>query len=385
MKTLFIVVGIILALPGVATSIHLSVICVASLFFRQRPFADSREQVFLIVVPARNEALVIGDTLTSLKAAIQEEDIILVVADRCTDDTAAIARDAGALVLERTEGAVPGRAAAVEDGIAFASNLSWTAVSVIDADSVVNQEFFAAVDTALSDDRPLAQPRSEHIRSPGLLARASEAAFAMQGVALPRGRQVLGIGVRLRGSGMSMMREIAESTAYERKGASEDLFMSLGLILRGFSTEHVDGARLESLSAPSIKAGGQQRIRWEQGRLGAAREFVPKLLKRGTPAAVESAILLLTPPFAVGVFLVILGSVLCLLGGSVPIALVLAVFAVLLGVDVGIALFEARAPLATWLSLVVAPFYILWKVGLQAVAIVRWRQASESYEPTSRE
>lgn len=184
---------------------------------------------------------------------------------------------------------------------------------------------------------------------------------------------------------MSMMREIAESTAYERKGASEDLFMSLGLILRGFSTEHVDGARLESLSAPSIKAGGQQRIRWEQGRLGAAREFVPKLLKRGTPAAVESAILLLTPPFAVGVFLVILGSVLCLLGGSVPIALVLAVFAVLLGVDVGIALFEARAPLATWLSLVVAPFYILWKVGLQAVAIVRWRQASESYEPTSRE
>ena len=385
MKTLLLIFAVVVALPGVATSIHLSIICFASVFFRPRPIAESRDQVFLIVVPARNEALVIGDTLTSLKDATQDEDIILVVADRCTDDTAAIARDAGALVLERTEGAVPGRAAAVEDGIAFASNLEWTAVSVIDADSVVNEEFFLALDAALADDRPLAQPRSEHIRSPGFLARASEAAFAMQGVALPRGRQVLGIGVRLRGSGMSMMRDITESTGYERKGASEDLFMSLGLVLRGYSTEHVDDARLESLSAPSLKAGGQQRIRWEQGRLGAAREFIPKLLKRGTPASVESAILLMTPPFAVAAFLVVLGALIAFRAGSDSIALVLALFAVLLALDVAIALIEARAPLATWLSLVVAPFYIIWKTGLQAVAIVRWRQASEAYEPTSRE
>ena len=161
--------------------------------------------------------------------------------------------------------------------------------------------------------------------------------------------------------------------------------MSLGLVLRGYSTEHVDDARLESLSAPSLKAGGQQRIRWEQGRLGAAREFIPKLLKRGTPASVESAILLMTPPFAVAAFLVVLGALIAFLAGSDSIALVLALFAVLLALDVAIALIEARAPLATWLSLVVAPFYIIWKTGLQAVAIVRWRQASEAYEPTSRE
>jgi cellulose synthase/poly-beta-1,6-N-acetylglucosamine synthase-like glycosyltransferase len=337
------------------------------------------------MVPARDEAAVIGATLDSLHAAARQNDIIMVIADRCTDDTAAIARAAGTVVLERPDSAVPGKAAALTDGLAYAAELDWTAVTIVDADSIVNEAFFDVLDGVLGTERNLAQPRSEHIRGTGLLARASEAAFAMQGIALPRGRQALGIGVRLRGTGMTMTRAVAEATPYATGGASEDLFISLDLLLGGKTAVHVEEARLESLSAPSVKAGATQRIRWEQGRMDAARAYVPRLVRAATPASLEAALLLVTPPFAVAAFLLIVGGVLAAAAGAMVVAAVALIFLGLLVVDLAIALVQARAPLATWLALLAAPFYIVWKTWLQLVAIARSRRASEAWEPTSRE
>lgn len=385
MTSVLIFFAIVIAAPGVAASLHLTVVCLASIAYRAPISTRQRSQRYLILVPARNEAPVIGATIASLLAAIREGDTILVIADRCTDETATIARNAGVIVLERPNEASPGKAAALEDGKAYAQDLDWTAVTVIDADSIVNEEFFDALDSALTDQHPLAQPRSEHIQRSGILARVSEAAFAMQGVALPRGRQVLGIGVRLRGTGMTMLRGVAESLGYATEGASEDLFISLDLLLEGHTAVHVEGARLESHSAPTMKAGANQRIRWEQGRIAAARAYVPRLIRARTPASIESATLLLTPPFAVAVFLIVVASLVLWVAGQPRAALFMAVFVVLLGIDLAIALVEARSPLATWVALLVAPFYVGWKVWLQIIAIARSGRASDPWEPTSRD
>lgn len=385
MKTMLGLLGVLVALPGIATSLHLTVLCLASLFYRDPAFDAAAQHRFLVLVPARNEAAVIGATLESLQRALRADDIIVVIADRCTDDTASIARDTGARVLERSASAPPGKAAALADGLAYAADLDWTALTIIDADSIVNEEFFHVLEGVLGGDRELAQPRSEHIRDRGLLERASEAAFAMQGIALPRGRQALGIGVRLRGTGMTMTRPVSEATPYATGGASEDLFISLDLLLEGRTAVHVEGARLESLSAPSIKAGATQRIRWEQGRLHAARSYVPKLISAATPASLEAATLLVTPPFAVAAFLLIVGGAVAAVAGMSLAATVALVFLLLLALDLAIALVQARAPLATWLALVFAPFYIVWKSWLQIIAIVRSRRASDAWEPTERE
>jgi glycosyltransferase involved in cell wall biosynthesis len=52
----------------------------------------------LIIVPAWNEAAAIGDTLTEIRAAVPQIDV-LVVNDGSTDATAQIAKQAGAIVL----------------------------------------------------------------------------------------------------------------------------------------------------------------------------------------------------------------------------------------------------------------------------------------------
>src|SRR5436189_3212459 len=54
-----------------------------------------------VLIPAHDEAAVIGATLRTLLPTIPPGGRVLVVADNCTDATAAIAREMGAEVAER--------------------------------------------------------------------------------------------------------------------------------------------------------------------------------------------------------------------------------------------------------------------------------------------
>lgn len=65
---------------------------------------EARQQYrYGIVIAARNEANVIGKLINSVHSQNYPQELIdiFVVADNCTDDTAAVARAAGAIVYER--------------------------------------------------------------------------------------------------------------------------------------------------------------------------------------------------------------------------------------------------------------------------------------------
>jgi cellulose synthase/poly-beta-1,6-N-acetylglucosamine synthase-like glycosyltransferase len=384
MSILLGVLAIVIGVPGALASVHLTLLTIGSIFYREARAADPPDVRFLALVPAHNEEKVIGAALESITAAARPGDIILVVADRCTDATAAIARVHGAEVLERGAAESPGRAEAIRAGLRRAAQWNWDAVVTIDADSIVEAEFFESLEAVLGAGAAAAQARSEHIRERGVLARISEAAFAMQGVSLPRGRDRLGLGARLRGSGMTLRRDIIERTGFSTEGASEDLFYSLDLTLEGILARHVDSARLRSLSAPSVRAATQQRLRWESGRMITARTYLGRLLRSGRPAALESAVHLVTPPFAVAVFSVLCGALLGLLAGWTSAVVVFSILLGALALDLAVALIQSRAPLATWLALIGAPVYVLWKVWLQILAVVRVRDAHRPYDPTPR-
>jgi len=71
-----------------------------------------------IIIPAYNEAQTIGDVIAGIKTLYPDFEII-VVNDGSTDDTAAVAKDAGALVYSHPYNI--GNGAAAKSGIRFAS------------------------------------------------------------------------------------------------------------------------------------------------------------------------------------------------------------------------------------------------------------------------
>ena len=105
-----------------------------------------------MLIAARNEASVIGHLLDSIHRQDYPADkvTVCVVADNCTDDTAAMAREWGALVTER-------HSDQVGKGYALSHLLSWLAREgytfdaylVLDADNLLAPGYLAAIHRGL--------------------------------------------------------------------------------------------------------------------------------------------------------------------------------------------------------------------------------------------
>ena len=379
--------AIALGLPGFLGAAHLGLLTLASWFYRE-PCPTGRPRIrFLVLVPAHNEERVIGAGLSAIMADRRRRDIVLVVADRCKDRTAEIARSFGATVLERRPDEPAGRAAARQAGLEHARALEWDAVLMLDADSVIEPGFFSACELALGSGAEAIQARSESARGRTLASEVSLAAFTLQGITIPRGRDRLGFSVRLRGTGMAICRELALANRLHAP-ASEDLFLTIDVLLAGVRCRHVDAARLRSQGASTWGSFSGQKVRYEAGRMNAARTYLPRLLRRAImhrdASCLEAAWFLASPPFAIGALSLLLAAGLAAAAGAWTVAIVFGAGFSVLVLALLTGLIQARAGIRTWLALCAAPWYLTWKavVHLRAVASVLRRD--DYYEPTAR-
>lgn len=384
---LVVVAAIVVGMPGLAGAGHLGLLTLGSWFYRERWPASAAEVRFLVLVPAHNEEQVIGGGLEAIMADRRPRDIVLVVADRCTDRTAAIARSFGASVLERGPDQPAGRASARQAGLDHARSLEWDAVVMLDADSVIEPGFFAACERAMASGAEALQARSESRRGRTMTTEVSLAAFTLQGITVPRGRDRLGLSVRLRGTGMAIRRHIALAHRFHAP-ASEDLFFTLELLLDGVRCRHVDAARLHSQGASTWEAFGNQKVRYEAGRMAAARAHVPSLLHRAIThrdaACLETAWWLASPPFAVAALSLLLAAGLAAVASAWTLAALFGVAFAMLALALLTGLIQARAGLRTWLALCAAPWYMVWKAAIQLRAAANILRRHDYYGPTAR-
>jgi cellulose synthase/poly-beta-1,6-N-acetylglucosamine synthase-like glycosyltransferase len=385
--TVLVVLAFVLGLPGLAAAAHLGLLAAASLLYRVPRPRSVDEVRFLVIVPAHNEERVIARCLDAIRADARPRDETLVVADRCTDETAAIARRFGASVLERGPKDEPGRAAARQAGLDHARALEWDAVVMLDADSIIAPGFFDACERALGPEVEAVQARSESERGGTMATEASLAAFALQGITIPRGRDRLGLSARLRGTGMAIRRRLALTHRF-RAPASEDLAFTLDLLLDGVVCRHVDDARLRSQGEDAWRSFGTQKVRYEAGRMAAARAYVPRLIRRAVghrdPAALEAAWFLATPPFALAALSLLVGLALTAVAQAWVGAALFGAGLMTLALVIAIGLIQARATLRTWVSLLLAPWYLGWKAVVQLRALASVLRREDYYPPTAR-
>ncbi len=377
-------IAVLVLLPGLVTALHLGVMTLASWCYRAPTLsADVPPVRFLVVIPAYNEELLLGGTLEAINAAKRDRDDVMVVDDRSVDRTSEIAASYGATVLRREPGEEPGRAAARQAAIQRSATMEWDAMVMIDADSIVEPGFFDECERLLGTGAVALQARSEAARGKRLVDQAALASFAIQGVTLPRGREVLAAPVRLRGTGMVLRRDVLERLDFRAK-ASEDLQVSLDLVQEGVRTRHAERARMRSANADSWKIASTQKQRYEAGRMAAAREFVPKLLRCRSWAGFEAAWFLVSPPFASAAGFVVIGTLLALVAGAMPVMWVGVGAAALLGFAFFSAAIQARVGWRVLAALVVAPFFIAWKLFVQLKAAVGLRGGLKEFGATER-
>ena len=87
-----------------------------------------------VLVPAHNEGKGLLTTLGDIQSQLRRDDRLVVVADNCTDETAAIAEAAGAEVVERNDPAKRGKGYALAFGIDHLACDSPEILIIVDAD-----------------------------------------------------------------------------------------------------------------------------------------------------------------------------------------------------------------------------------------------------------
>ena len=257
----------------------------------------------VIVIPAHDEAEVIGKTLQSLKAALGEGMRVLVVADNCTDATAELAREQGVEVVERTDVEDRGKGFA----LAFAGGHLAAAPPdifvVLDADcSIDTPSLRNLVDAAAVSGRPsqainLLRPN----RQSSPLVQLSTFGFMLKNLVRQRGLQRMTGRVHLTGTGMAMPFTLFSVSARTRSSIVEDLTLGLELAAAGHLPMFASNAIVWSES--STEQGTLvQRRRWEGGFLATGlkwgfREAVAGVAN-GRVRTILAGLDLMVPPLA---------------------------------------------------------------------------------------
>lgn len=329
-----------------------------------------------ILMPAHNEAAIIGATLDTLLPELSAQMHVLVVADNCSDGTAEIARGRGANVIERHDATLRGKGYALAFGRDRLRHSAPACVIILDADCRSDgaslQNLVAA---ALTHDRPV---QASYTFEPDLetspRVQISNFAFWIKNVVRQRGAQRLGGAAVLTGTGMAFPWPLFDRLSLETSNIVEDLALAVELTSSGQAPLFVEYAQVTSIAA-SESATLEQRSRWETGFLKTARKFgLPTLragMRSGNLQLVLFGLHLLVPPLAL----------LLLIAGSFAIAFALSsvwldhlrlpaafLWGLLCFTFCGVLLAWARGG-RRWLSarsLLSVPFYILWKVPIYA-------------------
>jgi cellulose synthase/poly-beta-1,6-N-acetylglucosamine synthase-like glycosyltransferase len=209
----------------------------------------------------------------------RERASVIVIADNCTDATAAIARAAGAGCLERHDARNPGKPRAIAWALEQLPLREFDAVVIIDADTIVDADFAHA----LTATGPLRDRAAQGYF--GLSNRDETALTRMAGVlaavthrfAYPL-KQRAGLNVPLVGNGMVIGTDVLARYGWHAFSICEDWEMYALLTERGISIAAVPGARVYAQEARSLEQSSTQRQRWTAGRLTVLARVGPRIL-----------------------------------------------------------------------------------------------------------
>jgi cellulose synthase/poly-beta-1,6-N-acetylglucosamine synthase-like glycosyltransferase len=229
---------------------------------------DQRRRV-AVLIPAHNESTGLLPTLADIKQQLRPGDRVLVVADNCTDDTAAVASVHGAEVVERHDGTKIGKGYALDFGLKHIGLDPPDVVVMVDADCRLEANTLEQLRrTCIVTNRPAQAAYLMKAPEDAQISLAvAEFAWRVKNWLRPLGLWALGFPCQLVGAGMAFPWDVIRGVDLATSWIVEDLKLGLDLASQGHPPLFCPSARVTSQFASSLKGAETQRDRWERGLL----------------------------------------------------------------------------------------------------------------------
>ncbi len=275
----------ILALPAVAVCLYLLLFTVLSRS-SSTALRSSRQLRFDIIVPAHNEATVITDVIANLQNIDWPNDAyrIMVIADNCSDETATLARAAGAIVLERNNDQFRGKGYALEYAFGVSKADHWAyAVVVVDADTIVAANLLEAFAGRIENGAKVIQAHYAVLNAQASWrTRLMSIAMTSFHQVRSRAREHLQLSCGIRGNGWCITHRLLKQVPYQAYSLTEDLEYGIDLGLAGVRVHYADETHVAAMMVSGEQAARTQRQRWEHGRQQLIRSRTMPLLRMAT-------------------------------------------------------------------------------------------------------
>ena len=251
---------------------------------KDKPLLVNKEHKFMAIIPAHNEEAVVGNLVESLKAQNYPKDKfdIYVIADNCTDNTAKVAKDAGAIVLKRFDETKKTKGFALNWFLQqkIEENADYDAFCVFDADNIVDKDFIKNMNKKLCQGEEVVQGYRD-IKNPrdSWVASGYAIFYWMMHRFYHLARYNLGLSALLNGTGFMVKFDLVKPDGWKTVTLTEDIEFSLMNIIDGRKVGWSTDAIVYDEQPLTFMQSWSQRSRWTVGHLQCMKTYTGELAK----------------------------------------------------------------------------------------------------------
>ncbi len=249
-----------------------------------RKFKRAQNQhKYAILVAARNESAVIGNLLESIKLQDYPSELVtvFVVADNCTDDTARVAREMGAICYERFDDVHRTKGYALQFLVECIRKDygidSFEGYFLFDADNLLKSDYITRMNESFDAGEKIVTSYRNTKNFDDNWIAASYGIHWLRTIRKEhRARSLFRLATRIQGTGFLFTNEIIRD-GWNYTSLTEDRAFCADAVAQGYKISYNNDAEFYDEQPVDMKIAMRQRIRWSKGHLQAFVETGPKL------------------------------------------------------------------------------------------------------------
>ena len=256
------------------------------IFKKETPKTANTPHRFAILIAARNEEQVLPYLLQSIQLQDYPAEYIkvFVVADNCTDRTAVVAEEGGAVVFQRNSKTEIGKGYALHyllERIDETENLeNFDAFLVFDADNLLKSDFIRQINRITSQGYDVfCGCRNSKNFGSNWVSSGHALWYLHESIHLNRSRMLLGIPCMVNGTGFGFTRQLLRSCGgWNFFTLTEDVEFSTWCATHGVRSGYCHEAIFYDEQPVRFSQSWRQRTRWVQGGIQVSIRYRHQLL-----------------------------------------------------------------------------------------------------------